>query len=71
MFEEYLTFGGQANGASGAIEEDPADFAFEIEHLFADRGLRDVEFSSCGGEASEVCNCCEIAEMAKFHDSSL
>ena len=67
VLEEDLAFRGEANGAAGAVEEDAADFAFEVKHLFADRGLRDVELSSRGGEASAVGDCREITEVTQFH----
>jgi len=39
LFEEDVTFWGEADGATSAIEEKATDFAFQVEHLLADCGL--------------------------------
>ena len=68
LFEENLAFRGKPNGAAGAIEEHAANFAFEIEHLFADGGLRDVKLARGSGETSGVSDCGEIAQVTEFHE---
>ena len=51
---------GKAGAALGAIEKRSADLAFEIGDLFADGGLRDVEFGAGFAEGPEVGDGAEV-----------
>ena len=63
LLQKYQSLCGQTHGAAGTVEECATDLVFEIEHLLADGGLRDVESARGGGKGTGVGDSGEVAKM--------